>query len=1093
MATEYPRKFAPPPQLSAWLPASPVGKLGRVTQLALVAVTMLVQNIMAMNVANALFLSHVGSDRLPLFFILLGIAGTAAFAAVSQVVDRFSRPRLFQYALLVGIVLVLGMRLLLNADAAPVYYGLSIAAFFQFDLHCNILFPNLLSAYLTTLEYKRYVPLMGIAQAIGILLGGGLTNLLLLWLSTPDLLFCLAAIYGLCIAQLAILAATQRTFDSAPARSELGFWETLQTLPDLTKRYPLAGYLAGSSILFILIYVLSEFLWFSTYAQNFTGDALTSFLGWIRVATSLAQLFALYCATRPLLRFLGVGAMNLAYPITSFGAFLGAALTGSLASAIAVNINGDSLNKGINTPVHQLFYNAIPPEFSSRVRVLSDGVFYALGLTLAGGLLWLAHAVLTLPQIAAIGLGLSAMLLLLRWPMSGLYVRGLEDLIRSNSLNLDEFNETPAQLPAESSGAIRELLADGDRYVQIEGLELATALGQSSLFLTEVTQLLEESEDAELQQRILQFLCANPDAETLAQCEAWLQAPEASRREIALEVCIVADRDLSEPQLRALLADSSQATQFVATLAAERQDAIATNSQIRATCNRIWETCRMQLDEAAAQALVRVATCSGDRDLLPWLRAALETGSAAVKRSGLAALATLARAGDTEIAEIVVPDLEHPEPLVRVEAFRLVGMTRCPGMLRYIGNGLCDADTRVCQAAAAALTAYGETGLSLAQDCLSSSNPDMVRMAIAAIGQIRTKRSNDILYESLIPELQPIAATSRWQQQLPADDPNWQMLAVAIADYHQRAIDKALYVLACMGYASTVKTVNQMLGTTDARKLANAVEVLASLPHRRFILPLLPVLENLGNADARPRVRSTPQWLRTTGYKLLLEALESRERWIRIGASIALATVPSNLMRDRDPLVRKVARQIFQPIYQSPSLESALMNRILLLKRIALFKHLSLDELVFIDKALVREQVLAGETIFEEGSWGTHLFIIAEGQVQIVKEINSERRELKRLGVSQYFGEIALFDDAPNPESAIALQDCALLKLEKNQFISSIAQRPQIILEICRFLSQRIREADTFHAMQRLLPPEANGTNGTLSTLTEENNQEVTQ
>ncbi|MGA1625036.1 MAG: cyclic nucleotide-binding domain-containing protein, partial [Prochlorothrix sp.] len=59
-----------------------------------------------------------------------------------------------------------------------------------------------------------------------------------------------------------------------------------------------------------------------------------------------------------------------------------------------------------------------------------------------------------------------------------------------------------------------------------------------------------------------------------------------------------------------------------------------------------------------------------------------------------------------------------------------------------------------------------------------------------------------------------------------------------------------------------------------------------------------------------------------------------------------------------------------------------------------------------------------------------------------------------------YFGEVALFDDAPHWEGAIALEDCTLLKLEKSRFISLVTQRPHILLEICRFLSQRLRDSD---------------------------------
>ena len=138
------------------------------------------------------------------------------------------------------------------------------------------------------------------------------------------------------------------------------------------------------------------------------------------------------------------------------------------------------------------------------------------------------------------------------------------------------------------------------------------------------------------------------------------------------------------------------------------------------------------------------------------------------------------------------------------------------------------------------------------------------------------------------------------------------------------------------------------------------------------------------------------------------------------------------------------------------------MNRLLLLKNVPLFKNLSLDELLLIDRALEQQQVLANETIYTEASWDSYLYIIAEGTVRIVKQLEEEKQEIKQLSKGEYFGEVAIFDDAPRWDGAIAVQDCILLKLEKKRFISLIAQRPHIILEICRFLSQRLRETDKY-------------------------------
>ncbi|NEZ61084.1 cyclic nucleotide-binding domain-containing protein, partial [Adonisia turfae] len=146
-----------------------------------------------------------------------------------------------------------------------------------------------------------------------------------------------------------------------------------------------------------------------------------------------------------------------------------------------------------------------------------------------------------------------------------------------------------------------------------------------------------------------------------------------------------------------------------------------------------------------------------------------------------------------------------------------------------------------------------------------------------------------------------------------------------------------------------------------------------------------------------------------------------------------------------------------------------LMNRLIILKDVALFQNLSLDELLLIDEALVPQQFMASTTIFEEGSWGSHLYIIASGTVQIVKTVDDEQKEIKQLMTGNYFGEIALFDDAPRWNGAIAKDDCMLLKLEKQRFISLTTQRPHILLEICRFMSQQLRETDKFRSAKKFV------------------------
>ncbi len=811
---------------------------------------------------------------------------------------------------------------------------------------------------------------------------------------------------------------------------------------------------------------MSEFLWFSVYADHYQEEVLTGFLGLIRVISSSLQVLVLFCFTRPLLKWLGVARMNVVYPITTLSTLIGLAFQPNLGTAILLNMNGDSFGKSINAQIHQLNYNALPSEFSGRVRALSDGLFYALGISLAGGLLWISDRFLTLHQITWIGIGLGIVMLTLRMPMGRLYAEGLEMMIRSDSLNLDELN---IQLPRQSSTVIREFLTEGDRYTQIKGLELATSLGRPSQFLEDVGPLLPKS-DPEIRRALVRLFSSNPEGETIQHFESLLESNDPVQRALALEILIANQHSFQVEQLRALLADANPEIQILAAIAAAQTGATV-KQPIREACERIWQ---MELPEDLARTVVRVIACSGNRDLTVLLQTVIDQGGPIVKQEGLQALASLTRPGDLDDAEIAVKDLEHQEPLVRAAAFNVLGVTRCKGMLRYVGIGLGDPDPRVRQQVISVLATYGQQGLALAQDSLSSTNPEVVRAAIAAIGQIKTKQASNILYDYLASDFQEVARTHRWQQQLPQDDPTWRPLAMAIADYHQRLIQNVLYILSCLGHSRTVDTVNRMLNTTDPRDFANAVEVLASLHHRRFVIPLLPVLEQWGQPEQEGnRRRSTRQWLRSKGYKLLLEALESTDRWIRIGALIALAMVPSALTKDPDPLVRAAAKQMFSPIIHHTSPENAFMNRLILLKNVALFKNLSLDELFLIDKMLEQEYVLAGQTIFSEGSWSSHFYIVAEGAVKIVKTIDGEERDLKHVTEGQHFGEVALFDDAPRWDGAIALKDSTLLKLEKSRFLSLSSQRPHILLEICRFLSQRLRETDKYRSLGKLLPPES--------------------
>ena len=1028
----------------------------RLAQLLLLAATVLMYSVLGMAIGNSLFVSYIGAEHLPQAFMLIGFCSMPAYVLFSQVVDRYSRPRLFRYVLLGSIFMALGLRLLLTQESPYTYYALLTIVFFQWDFHNNVLYPSLLTDYFTTLEYKRYAPYISMAQAIGMLTGGGLTTLLSHYLRTRDLLLCLPVVFALGIVQLLYLESSQRQLTRAQSDASTSLLDSLKTFPDLVKRYPLVLFLASSSFLLVIIYISSEFLWFSIYGSYFTDQALTGFLGLMRILISIVQIAVIYGLTKPLLKIAGVAQMNPVYPLTTLISFCGLISNFGLVSAIGLHINGDAFYKAINLPVHQLNYNAIPREFIGRIRALSDGFIYAIGLTLAGGLLWICETRFSLLQIAWLVAGLTVALLLVRLPMGRFYASGLEALIRSNSINLDEFETYPIPLSPQSGEAVRQLLTDSDRYTQIKGLELAARMNQPEEFLTEVEALVPAA-DIQIHSSAIALFTHCPDL--IDHFQQRLAEPVLEA--FALEVLLINQYRPSREQISIWLDSPQKELQVLGAIAQIITDTIEATD---------WS---VELDNTTARIVTRVVAYGDNPVLAPLIpQVILTQSSPEVIRAGLEVLQQQAQRGEDSITTLAHNQLEHSDPMVRMAALDLLGITRCPDCLTPISERLGDVDPRVRQRAASALAAYGRPGLAIAQANLTSSKVEVVNTAITAIGLVRTKYASNLLFDYLAPSYKQLAQTRKWQQQIPADDLRWQPLRAAIADYHDRLMQKVLYVLSALGHARTVNAVNRLLTINDQGELENAIEVLASLSHRRFVMPLMPLLEARGSLDSTSsRVQATPQWLRTKGYRLLLEALESKDRWIKTGALIALSTVPSGLLDDPDPFVKQVASQIFGAIAQSQLSTNTAMNRLLLLQNVALFKNLSLDELLLIDKSLEQTQVLTDEVIFAEGDWGAHLYIIADGTVQLVKKIDGAPRELKQLKQGQYFGEIALFDDAPRWDSAIAIEDCTLLKLEKNRFLSLITQRPHIILEICRFLSQRLRETDKHRSEKAFILP----------------------
>ncbi len=110
-----------------------------------------------------------------------------------------------------------------------------------------------------------------------------------------------------------------------------------------------------------------------------------------------------------------------------------------------------------------------------------------------------------------------------------------------------------------------------------------------------------------------------------------------------------------------------------------------------------------------------------------------------------------------------------------------------------------------------------------------------------------------------------------------------------------------------------------------------------------------------------------------------------------------------------------------------------------LLRQMPLFNSLSPQELASVDARLQPRRVRAGEQFVQQGQPRSHLFIIAEGEVEVFVTEEGEERIIGRLGPGEHFGEYALFADTPYHASVRAVIDGRLLLLDEAKFDELVA------------------------------------------------------
>jgi len=131
-----------------------------------------------------------------------------------------------------------------------------------------------------------------------------------------------------------------------------------------------------------------------------------------------------------------------------------------------------------------------------------------------------------------------------------------------------------------------------------------------------------------------------------------------------------------------------------------------------------------------------------------------------------------------------------------------------------------------------------------------------------------------------------------------------------------------------------------------------------------------------------------------------------------------------------------------------------------LLRQQPLFRCLSDLEL---DSLLPRGRVVhfgRGEKLIQQGDTGDSMFILVDGQANVLVERNGSPKEVALLNSGDCFGEMSLLTGEKRSATIVAHTDCEVVEITKTVLAKSLQANPDLLDQLSKLLAKRQMETE---------------------------------
>ncbi len=102
----------------------------------------------------------------------------------------------------------------------------------------------------------------------------------------------------------------------------------------------------------------------------------------------------------------------------------------------------------------------------------------------------------------------------------------------------------------------------------------------------------------------------------------------------------------------------------------------------------------------------------------------------------------------------------------------------------------------------------------------------------------------------------------------------------------------------------------------------------------------------------------------------------------------------------------------------------------------------------------------AGDVLVRQGEVGDCMFVLQEGEVEVLKSEDGREAVVDVLKAGEMFGEMAIIEKQVRSATVRAITHVRVLTIDKKTFLRRVHEDPTLALNILKTMSNRIRKLD---------------------------------